>query len=40
MVDVETVEDEAFFRRIRQKYKTFADTPEGTLLAITSSILI
>lgn len=38
MVDDGTIEDETFFKRIRQKYKAFADTPEGTLLDIASAI--
>lgn len=33
MVDDETVEDEAFFKKIRQQYKNMADAPDGKFVS-------
>ena len=38
MIDDETVEDEAFFKKIRQQYKVFADAPEGMNMSVMTTI--
>ena len=37
MIDDETIEDEAFFKKIRQQYKVFADAPEGMKMIVMTT---
>ena len=39
MIDDETVEDEAFFKKIRQQYKAIADAPEGMIMIVMTTTL-
>lgn len=40
MIDDETVEDEAFFKKIRQQYKAIADAPEGMIMIVMTTTLL